>query len=332
MSFSKLTCFDNYQKWVVKHSDILGHIESLTRMTSYLIAGRVKKSPEFSEFLYSATNIIVFINDQILLNASRPQTGTSHTVLEKCKLFFTILEYLQVFLEISATKLWGTQGKWMIITVIQTMKFLWRLFILIKERSGLASSRTIPPLNRKKIKQNTASDPNFMMDLVNDFKPAITLKSGRIIRTIKGAPQLQQRNWQLPILPDENDKVPSTLQGLPLVGEVIYIAKPLCHLGAMRCFGTSSWLPWLLSLSMDTSSLKLFDQFHPNREEKEEINRRQLMLLMYLLRSPFYDSISRKVLTAILMKFTRLPLIGLLPKHILQYLPHWQKLYSYTWD
>ena len=100
-------------------------------------------------------------------------------------------------------------------------RFLWRLFILIKERSGLASSRTIPPLNRKKIKQNTASDPNFMMDLVNDFKPAITLKSGRIIRTVKGAPQLQQRNWQLPILPDENDKVPSTLQGLPLVGEVL---------------------------------------------------------------------------------------------------------------
>jgi len=332
MSFSKMTCFDDYQKWVVKHSDILGHLESLTRMTSYLIAGRVKKSPEFSEFLYSATNIIVFINDQILLNASSPQTGISQTVLEKCRLFFTVLEYLQVFLEISATKLWGAQGKWMIITIIQTMKFLWRLFILIKERSGLASSRPIPSLNRKKIKQNTASDPNFMIDLANEFNPAITLKSGRIIRKVKGAPQLQQRNWQLPVLPDENNQAPTKLQGLPLVGEVIYIAKPLCHLGAMKCFGTSSWLPWLISLSMDASSLKLFEPVRLNHDEKEEINRRQLMLLMYLLRSPFYDRISSKVLTAILIKLTRLPLVGLLPKHILQYLPHWQKLYSYTWD
>lgn len=113
---------------------------------------------------------------------------------------------------------------------------------------------------------------------------------------------------------------------------MIYIAKPLCHLGAMKCFGTSSWLPWLISLSMDASSLKLFEPVRLNHDEKEEINRRQLMLLMYLLRSPFYDRISSKVLTAILIKLTRLPLVGLLPKHILQYLPHWQKLYSYTWD
>jgi len=332
MSLSKLVCFDEYQKWVVKHSGILGQLESLGRMTSYLIAGRVKKSPEFSEFLYSATNIIVFINDQILLNAASPKTSVPPTVLEKFRLFFTVLEYLQVFLEISATKLWGIQGKWMIITIIQSMKFLWRLFLLLKERSGLAVARPIPSLNRKKIKQNIACDPKFVMDAETDVSPAITLTSGRVIRKVKGAPQLQKRNWKLPVLPEENIHTKTKLQGLPLVGEVIYVAKPLCHLGAMKCFGTSSWLPWLLSITMDASSLKSFDSIKLNREEKEEINRRQLMLLMYLLRSPFYDKISSKILTPILLKLTRLPLIGLLPRHILQYLPHWQKLYSYTWD
>lgn len=67
-----------------------------------------------------------------------------------------------------------------------------------------------------------------MIDLANEFNPAITLKSGRIIRKVKGAPQLQQRNWQLPVLPDENNQAPTKLQGLPLVGEVTY--DPFCQL------------------------------------------------------------------------------------------------------
>ena len=134
-----------------------------------------------------------------------------------------------------------------LITV--TLRFLWRLYLLLKERSGLAVARPIPSLNRKKIKQNIACDPKFVMDAETDVSPAITLTSGRVIRKVKGAPQLQKRNWKLPVLPEENIHTKTKLQGLPLVGEVllavnneffnqvfsvnVQICHALCHLKVM---------------------------------------------------------------------------------------------------
>ena len=114
--------------------------------------------------------------------------------------------------------------------------------------------------------------------------------------------------------------------------KVIYTAKPLCHLLALNRFGMKSWVPWLLALTMDVSSLKLLEQGKYNREEMKEIHRRQMTLLMYLLRSPFYDRYSRRILSFFLLKFSRIPLVGVLPKHLNMYLPYWQNLYSYTWD
>ena len=114
--------------------------------------------------------------------------------------------------------------------------------------------------------------------------------------------------------------------------KVIYTAKPLCHLLALNRFGMKSWVPWLLALTMDVSSLKLLEQGKYNCEEMKEIHRRQMTLLMYLLRSPFYDRYSRRILSFFLLKFSRIPLVGVLPKHLNMYLPYWQNLYSYTWD
>ena len=44
MAASKMsirTLFDDYRQWVVKHPDLLSQIESVGRITSYLIAGNV---------------------------------------------------------------------------------------------------------------------------------------------------------------------------------------------------------------------------------------------------------------------------------------------------
>ncbi len=65
------------------------------------------------------------MNDQILLSATRQKEigRLIKTNLEKFRVLFTILEYLQVFLEITATKIWGSRGKWTAITIIQSIKY-----------------------------------------------------------------------------------------------------------------------------------------------------------------------------------------------------------------
>lgn len=101
----------------------------------------------------------------------------------------------------------------------------------------------------------------------------------------------------------------------PFVYQIIHINKPLCHLALMGRCGTGSWIPWLAALGMDVASLKLIDPTRMNLDEKQELKRRQLTLLMYLLRSPFYDRLSRRVLVYALTNFSRLPLIGILVQH-----------------
>lgn len=72
-------------------------------------------------------NIIVFVNDQIIIRALKePEElkggATLNLILGKFKYILTVLEYLQVFLEISAVKIWGTSGKWIVVGAIQTIK------------------------------------------------------------------------------------------------------------------------------------------------------------------------------------------------------------------
>ena len=60
--------------------------------------------------------------------------------------------------------------------------------------------------------------------------------------------------------------------------------------------GPASWTPFLLSLAVDCSSQALHwpaSQASLDREEQQELARRRMALLAYLLRSPLYDKKSK---------------------------------------
>lgn len=114
--------------------------------------------------------------------------------------------------------------------------------------------------------------------------------------------------------------------------QVLYTLKPLCHLAAMSRFGTKSWIPTSLAFVTDIVSITLVKSSQLSSSDAKEIQRRQLTLLMYLLRSPIYDRFSRNVILQILTTLRKIPLIGVLPHQILQYMLFWQNVYFYTWD
>ena len=212
-------------------------------------------------------------------------------------------------------------------------RFLWRSLILIRYGLGLDHCRPLSPLNRKQISPSIAK-PYLCLD-ENEMSVAhqqsFTLKTGRIIRTVEGSPDFLKRNWKPPSIDKENNnKCSSKLEGISCLGEGIHITKPLVHLYLMKRYGQRSFIPFVCALAMDLSSLKLIQT--DNLGSNKEIQRRQVMLLMYLMRSPFYDHFSRNFLDTVLSNLGKLPIVGYVPKHILQYIPYWQQLYSYIWD
>lgn len=71
---------------------------------------------------------MMLFNDQIILSAAKNKAiinGKAKKEIfdsENIKHFLTIVDYIEVFIEVSATKLWGTRGRWIIIVILQTTK------------------------------------------------------------------------------------------------------------------------------------------------------------------------------------------------------------------
>jgi len=146
------------------------------------------------------------------------------------------------------------------------------------------------------------------------------------------APPVSSRDWDAPPSP-EDVTFPQDLTRSSMIAEVIHLMRPLTHLASMGVFGCSSWKPWLISLSMDLSSLHLHSRVsRMSKKDKAEMTRRTYALCYYLMRSPFYDSYTKRRLLGMLNTFAdRIPIIGNICGVLAQAIPEWQRTYSYMW-
>lgn len=74
------------------------------------------------------SNFMMLLNDQIILNTVKHSASVNGKgkkdifCSENIKRFLTMLDYIEVFIEVSATKLWGTRGRWIIVILLQSIK------------------------------------------------------------------------------------------------------------------------------------------------------------------------------------------------------------------
>jgi peroxin-16 len=71
----------------------------------------------------------MLFNDQIILSTAKSNPVTVSDKgkkkifsSENIKRFITTVDYIEVFIEVSAKKLWGNKGRWIIIVLLQTVK------------------------------------------------------------------------------------------------------------------------------------------------------------------------------------------------------------------
>jgi peroxin-16 len=88
-------------------------------LISFFCIGRINTSNVLSELVYSLSNLLVLFNDCIIRNTRRLEAVGSGETL---KTWLTVLDYSEVFIEVSVKKMWGEKGKWLIIVVLQILK------------------------------------------------------------------------------------------------------------------------------------------------------------------------------------------------------------------
>ncbi|XP_076180564.1 peroxisomal biogenesis factor 16 [Ptiloglossa arizonensis] len=326
---SVLKVLEPYKKWVIENPQLLAELEKTIQYLSYF-TGPLHNSTFTLEFIHSLSNLIVLFNDLLMcsgkcMHLKFPQFES------KLKIWLTIVEYTETLFEISAKKLWGQSGKWFIIIVIQIFKTVLRLLVIHVYKERMVKSPPIQPLNRD------------MLNELNDekLKEGFTLKrSGTVVRSIRSTKSIHMRTWEsLSSVDSNNDNlnVSTTSEKKFILAESLYIMKPLFHLGCISVTGEKQWLPWVLSFVIDLVSLKMFNNEEKtvsfSKEDEDELNRRRLALLLYVLKSPFYDKCSRlRIYAALTALSTKVPFAKLVAEPMKQYLPYWQSTYFYMWS
>ncbi|XP_048006133.1 peroxisomal membrane protein PEX16 [Leguminivora glycinivorella] len=316
--------FAAYKRWVISNPNLVTDVETVATWSSYFVAGKINKSPIVSELVYSLSKLVSLFNDKLIREAYGSEVQF-YSLREQIKLWLTVIHYSEVFVELVVKSRWGNKGKWTIATLLQLFKCSSALILLLRFKELPIQHPPVAALQRKKFTEEKTSE-----DGEGSF---FTLKrSGRVIRRVDGAPPVAFRDWEPVKLKDDNS-FPVNVKDL-VYAESLHILKPLIHLAAMRVFGTKAWRQWLVSLGIDLASLKLYNRHMKDltAEQRLEISRRKLGLVLYLLRSPMYNGYSKNVIESVLKSASnKVPLMAFICGPVIQYLSHWQDIYFYMW-
>lgn len=129
--------------------------------------------------------------------------------------------------------------------------------------------------------------------------------------------------------------------GLFVTGETMFVLRPLIYVLLVRKYGTRSWFPWFISLAVDLIGNSMLsattmsqdsrkDQhFQFSKSEKDEVKRRKLLWVLYLMRDPFFSKYTRRRLESTRKTVEPVPVVGFFAEKLIELLIGAQTRYTY---
>ncbi|KAJ4906428.1 Peroxisome biogenesis protein 16 [Raphanus sativus] len=359
-----------YKEWVWRNREYVHSLGSLANGLTWLLPEKFTTSEIGPEAVTAFLGIFTTINEHIIetVPTTRAHVGPSGNDSSlSYPLLISILKDLETVVEVAAEHFYGADSKWNFIIATEAMKALIRLALF--RNTGykmLLHGGEIPNNDDDKVPnqselQNRAGhlDRNRFSGSQNLHNPwnmegrAMSALSsfGQNARTTSPTFRRIQHNNQQgviepPALIKEKRKTLSELLSekgvkgvLFVMGEVLFITRPLIYVLFIRRYGIRSWIPWAISLSVDAlgmgilSNLKLWGekskQIHFSQIERDELRRRKVLWALYLMRDPFFTKYTRQKLESSQKKVEPVPLIGFFTEKVVDLLVGAQSRYTY---
>lgn len=345
-------------------------MESLANGMTFLLP-RFLGSEIGAEAVTSILGTITTINDHIVQATPDQSIHHSEPSSFPYSLCITLLKDLDTLVEVAAQQFYGDDRKWNFIAAMEGIKVSVRLAML--RSSGykmlLCGGESV---NVKKGSDTTNSQqrhghlPNIghhhgRSDLRNYYGQTPLNLEGRALfalsmfgesARINSKPTWLQREHQQGIMesPTAIDEKPSfssllSKKGIPgglfVMGEMMFIVRPLLYVLLIRKYGTRSWFPWFTSLVVDLigngmlsyvtilRSIKKDPFFQLSNHERKELNRRKVLFALYLMRDPFFGKYTRVRLERTERLLEPVPIVGFLAEKIIGILIGAQSRYTY---
>uniref|UniRef100_A0A6N2N8J7 Peroxisomal membrane protein PEX16 n=1 Tax=Salix viminalis TaxID=40686 RepID=A0A6N2N8J7_SALVM len=369
-----------YKKWVRRNKDYVHSLESLANGLTWLLPERFSASEIGPEAVTAILGIITAINEHIIDTTS---TQTSAGPVEPNSFPYSLctsaIKDLETLVEVAAQHYYGDDKKWNFIAVTEATKVLVRLALFrnsgykmllhggetpnTEKHSDFSSSQHNGRdfrghgAHRGSNEQNSWNLEGRALSALGRFGENARMGSDPV--RLRGV-QHQQAIMEPPPQMIERPSLSMILsekgvQGaLFLMGEVLFITRPLIYVLLIRKYGIRSWIPWFLSLAVDaigagfstqvvksrdyhlTASeqdevrvLQNFTVFQPTSFQDDSLKRRKLLWALYLMRDPFFSKYTRQRLQSTEKLLEPVPVIGLLTAKIVELVVGAQTRYTY---
>ncbi|KAI6702626.1 hypothetical protein NL676_011762 [Syzygium grande] len=364
---------EGYKRWVRRNREYVNSLESLANGLTWLLPERFSSSEIGPEAVTAILGVITAINEHIIDTApSQIHTGHPEPSTFPYSLCISALKDLETLVEVVAQHYYGDTKKWNFIAATEAIKFSVRLAMFRNSGYKMLLQGGENPNSEK------TSEVSFSQSRPGDFrKPGFYSGPGsfrnsfgqngwnlegralsalsrfgenaRMVSDPAWLRRVQQQNSIMESIAPKAEK--STLSSilsekgvhgsLYLMGEILFIARPLIYVLFIRKYGTRSWTPWFLSLAMDVVGVGIFSQvmlsgwgsrdhkFQYTTAEKDELKRRKVLWALYLMRDPFFSKYTRERLDKAEKLLEPVPLFGALTAKVIELIVGAQTRYTY---
>ncbi|KAF5744340.1 peroxisome biogenesis protein 16-like isoform X2 [Tripterygium wilfordii] len=351
-----------YKTWVRSNKEYVHSFESLANGLTWLLPERFSDSEIGPEAVTAVFGIITAINEHIIdTTPAEAHASFQEPYSFPFPLCISALKDLETLVEVVAQHYYGDDKKWNFIAVTEAIKVLVRLALF--RNSGykmLLHGGEMPNVEKSPDDLNHQHrDGGFLRNGhgQNLWKPegralSALNRFGENARMISDPVWLRRVQNQHAIIEPQiavikRPTLATILSekgiygALFVMGETLFIMRPLIYVLFIRKYGIRSWIPWFLSLVVDFFGIGFItkvakrvgggkeQQFCFSTAEKDELKRRKLLWALYLMRDPFFSKYTRQRLESTEKLLEPVPVVGFLTSKIVELVIGAQTRYTY---